>query len=201
MSKLDGATLTARSIEDDNVKERWKYYLKEEAIAMPAPNEDGETPAIAANVRFHGLLDGDTYHVYITEDSEEEAKMMARAKVIWARADKGVEMSGNAADHMGCYTWDGKFMPDDLTLFFSRVRDQSKLNFEGRKLEKALACETRPRLARCFLPLLDLRGNHERVSHRVPLAGSGFPTRSVASRVGSRSAGASTARMTPSRWR
>ena len=109
LSKLDGATLTARSIEDDNVKERWKYYLKEEAIAMPAPNEDGETPAIAANVRFHGLLDGDTYHVYITEDSEEEAKMMARAKVIWARADKGVEMSGNAAEarQEGCSCIEG----------------------------------------------------------------------------------------------
>jgi len=46
------------------------------------------------------------------------------------------KIGGFAADHMGNYDWEGQFLPDDLTLTFSRKRDMSKLNFEGRKLEK-----------------------------------------------------------------
>ena len=82
LSALEGRELTARMVAEE--QERYAYYVHEEEAPMPPPDADGEVPAIACNAAYHGLLDGNTYHVYLTEDSEEEARMMARAKVAWA---------------------------------------------------------------------------------------------------------------------
>ena len=107
LSALEGRALTARMVAEE--QERYTYYVHEEDTPMPPPDEDGEVPAIACNAAYHGLLDGNTYHVYITEDSEEEAKMMAKAKAIWAQAELGVETSGGAAERRpeGCSCIEG----------------------------------------------------------------------------------------------
>ena len=107
LSALEGRALTARMVEEQ--QERYAYYVHEEDVPMPPPDEDGEVPAIACNAAYHGLLDGNTYYVYITEDSEEEAKMMAKAKAIWAQAELGVETSGGAAERRpeGCSCIEG----------------------------------------------------------------------------------------------
>ena len=112
LSELDGTTLTSRMVAAEpgtEGAEKYAYYVREDPEPMPPPDEDGNVPAFACNVRYNGLLDGNTYYVYITQDSEEEAKAMAKAKEIWARADKGVEMSGNAAERRqeGCSCIEG----------------------------------------------------------------------------------------------